>query len=373
MGRGFAGLRRSTAIGREVLDRLDALVVLATPDSEARITYVSPQAERQLKLGSAGGNATLVQLFDDSDRIRRQLQRLLAGQVKDHVELDYQAGDRQFVAKVILVKNTESQSEDCFVVQWREVSLRVRDDQQRRESDLHRSSVVTEAVSQIAAAVEELSVTAGEVAANTRVVKEAAESVNGKAAESRDIFFAAKGAIDEISRRMTETSATLARLSEKTKLIDAMVSTIQGIADQTNLLALNAAIEAARAGAAGRGFGVVADEVRQLASRARGAASEIAGRIAEVRNGTIEVSEGFEESFQEALRGATNAEAAAIALEDILTANRQVREMLLRINSATEQQEEATMEISNRLSGILVATEGTADDSRRRFGVREEL
>ncbi|WP_276963720.1 methyl-accepting chemotaxis protein [Ferrimicrobium acidiphilum] len=373
MGRGFAGLRRSTAIGREVLDRLDALVVLATPDSEARITYVSPQAERQLKLGSAGGNATLVQLFDDSDRIHRQLQRLLAGQVKDHVELDYHAGDRQFVAKVILVKNTESQSEDCFVVQWREVSLRVRDDQQRRESDLHRSSVVTEAVSQIAAAVEELSVTAGEVAANTRVVKEAAESVNGKAAESRDIFFAAKGAIDEISRRMTETSATLARLSEKTKLIDAMVSTIQGIADQTNLLALNAAIEAARAGAAGRGFGVVADEVRQLASRARGAASEIAGRIAEVRNGTIEVSEGFEESFQEALRGATNAEAAAIALEDILTANRQVREMLLRINSATEQQEEATMEISNRLSGILVATEGTADDSRRRFGVREEL
>ncbi|WP_298335811.1 methyl-accepting chemotaxis protein [Ferrimicrobium sp.] len=371
MGRAFAGLRRSGVPGREVLDHLEVLVALATPDGDAHITYVTPYAERQLRLSSVGGAGELHQLFQDPDRARRELQRLRTTQTLDLAELDYNVEGRQFVATIRLVRNTESGSEEYFLVQWREVTTHTRDDQRRRESDQHRSSVVTEAVSQIAAAVEELSVTAGEVAANTRVVKEAADSVNGRAAESRDVFFAAKGAIDEISRRMTETSATLARLSEKTKLIDAMVATIQSIADQTNLLALNAAIEAARAGTAGRGFGVVADEVRQLASRARGAASEITNRVAEVRSGTIEVGEGFEESFQEALRGATNAEAAAIALEDILTANRQVREMLLRINSATEQQEEATMEISNRLSGILAATEDADQGPKRRFGVRE--
>ncbi len=369
MVRGFAGIRRSSAMDKEVLDRLDALIMLATADTEARITYMNPSAERRLKLNSTGGESMLAELFDDPELARRQLHRLRAPGPPEQVELEYGAGDRRYMAKVSLVKDSESQSDLFFLVQLRDVSVRIRDDELRRESDQYRSTVVTEAVSQIAAAVEELSVTAGEVAMNTRVVKEAAESVNSKAAESRDIFFAAKGAIDEISRRMTETSATLARLSEKTKLIDAMVSTIQGIADQTNLLALNAAIEAARAGAAGRGFGVVADEVRQLASRARGAAAEIASRIAEVRSGTSEVSEGFEESFQEALRGTADAEAAAVALEDILTANRQVREMLLRINSATEQQEQATMEISNRLSGILVATEGSSEDSRRRFGV----
>ncbi|WP_298211625.1 methyl-accepting chemotaxis protein [Ferrimicrobium sp.] len=371
MGRGFAGLRRSSAPEREVLDLLDVPVALATPDSEARITYMNPSAERQLRLSSVGGNRELHELFQDPDRVRRELQRLRTTRPLDRVELDYAVEGRKFIATICLVRNAEAGSDECFLVQWREVAARIASDQRRRETDQHRSSVVTEAVSQIAAAVEELSVTAGEVAANTRVVKEAADSVNGRAAESRDVFFAAKGAIDEISRRMTETSATLARLSDKTKLIDAMVSTIQGIADQTNLLALNAAIEAARAGAAGRGFGVVADEVRQLAGRARGAASEITSRVAEVRSGTIEVAEGFEESFREALRGATNAEAAAVALEDILTANRQVREMLLRINSATEQQEEATMEISNRLSGILAATEDIDEGPKRRFGVRE--
>jgi uncharacterized coiled-coil DUF342 family protein len=372
MARGFSGLRRSAMMDRGVLDRLDAPIALATPDAEARVTYVNPSAERRLKLVVAGHDATLADLFPDAEFARRQLQRLRTERRQNQVELEYGSGDRHYIAKISLITDTDNQADECFLVQWRDVSVRVRDDELRRESNQYRSSAVAEAVSQIAAAVEELSVTAGEVAENTRVVKEAADSVNSKAAESRDVFFAAKGAIDEISRRMTETSATLARLSEKTKLIDAMVSTIQGIADQTNLLALNAAIEAARAGAAGRGFGVVADEVRQLASRARGAASEIASRIAEVRSGTTEVSEGFEESFQEALRGTADAEAAAVALEDILTANRQVREMLLRINSATEQQEQATMEISDRLSRILVATEGSAEDSERRFGVRVE-
>jgi len=366
MTRALQGLRRPRELGFEVVDELQAVVVVATPGPSPRVVRVSAGARRLLGPTAEEGER-LAALLPGVPSLEEDLRRLASSGRRGEVAIDHQGPQGLLRGRVTLVRDRTDGEALGYLVELAEdhegtpthVSM---------GSDLERDAVVTEAVSQIAAAVEELSVTAGEVASNTRVVKEAADTVKDRAGKGLDTFLEAKATIDGIAQRMSETAETLQRLSEKTKLIDSMVSTIQGIADQTNLLALNAAIEAARAGSAGKGFGVVADEVRQLAGRARGAATEIAQRIAEVRSGTFEVGEGFSQSLEEALKGNQSAAEAAVALQEILDSNSRVIDMLLRINSATEQQEQATMEISNRLSGIL----GAIQDRQARSASPEE-
>lgn len=155
-------------------------------------------------------------------------------------------------------------------------------------------------------------------------VSQSADSVSDSARTGQQAVEETIAAMDRVAAQVALSSSQVKVLDEKGQQIGAIVQTIQGIAEQTNLLALNAAIEAARAGEHGRGFAVVADEVRKLADQAGIAANEISGLIADVRSTVVQTVSAIESTNVEASAGSEKSAAAGKALEQIVNASEDV-------------------------------------------------
>ena len=153
---------------------------------------------------------------------------------------------------------------------------------------------------QVAASVEEMASTAGDMARNTQSLASTATEVNESAVRGGEIVSSSIQGMESVSSRMQESASRIQSLGQRSQEIGDIIGVIEDIAEQTNLLALNAAIEAARAGDQGRGFAVVADEVRKLAERTGKATKEIATVIESVQKGTNEAVYSMEAGTQEA-------------------------------------------------------------------------
>ncbi|MDX1635846.1 MAG: methyl-accepting chemotaxis protein [Marinobacter sp.] len=210
----------------------------------------------------------------------------------------------------------------------------------------------TEQSAQAATATNQMSATAQDIAASAAQAARAAEEATAEAASGKQAVNAAISATDLQNKVLGDTAHALSRLTKDVGSIAEAASVIHGISEQTNLLALNAAIEAARAGEAGRGFAVVADEVRSLSSKTQASAERIQQMIQTLEKATDEVVRSMSAGQEQAGRTAEHVTASGEAIERILMAIQRVQEMNDQIASAAEEQSAASEQINQSMNAI---------------------
>ncbi|MEE4127385.1 methyl-accepting chemotaxis protein [Pseudomonas viridiflava] len=207
-------------------------------------------------------------------------------------------------------------------------------------------------IEQAATAVNEMTSAVEEVARNATSTSEASRNATASAGDGRDLVLETVGAIERMSGDVKETAELIGNLANESRDIGKVLDVIRGLADQTNLLALNAAIEAARAGEAGRGFAVVADEVRALAHRTQQSTSEIERMIGSIQGGTEQAVTSMRNSTERAESTLSIAKGAGMALDTINIAVEEINERNLVIASAAEEQAQVAREVDRNLVNI---------------------
>jgi hemerythrin-like metal-binding protein len=225
----------------------------------------------------------------------------------------------------------------------------------------------------VATASEEMSATSGDIAQNCMLAAESAKRANDAADHGATVVENSIAVMKRIADRVKSSAATVTELGQKSDQIGAIVDTIQDIADQTNLLALNAAIEAARAGEQGRGFAVVADEVRALAERTTKATKEISEMIKVIQQNTQTAVSAMEEGVAEVHNGTDEAERSGEALRRIQDEINAVNLQVQQIATAAEEQTATTSEITGNMHQITEVVSGSVDRARDTYNAAQHL
>jgi len=207
----------------------------------------------------------------------------------------------------------------------------------------------------VAAAITQMSASTKEIANNVQLTADSAVQVNTDANEVSTIVTESIDSINSLSEQLNDASKVINALESDVEDIASVLDVIRAIAEQTNLLALNAAIEAARAGEQGRGFAVVADEVRALASRTQESTSQIQTTIERLQTGTNSAVKVMEESQIKSKKSVTNAEKSGKSINSILNSTEQINDMTSQIATAVEQQSAVSEEINNNINHIVTA------------------
>jgi len=215
-------------------------------------------------------------------------------------------------------------------------------------------------INSVASASEEMSKTTSEIAHNCVVAVKSSEQASSSANTGQAVIEETIRVMNRINDRVKESAEVIKNLGIRSDQIGEIVGLINDIADQTNLLALNAAIEAARAGEQGRGFAVVADEVRKLAERTSDATKEISETIQAMQTETKKAVSSMEEGVNEVAAGTSEAAKSGSALEEILLQINKVTSEINQIAVASEEETSATDEIAANIQQISIAMQETA-------------
>ena len=214
--------------------------------------------------------------------------------------------------------------------------------------------------STVATAGEEMSATSGDIAQNCQMAAEGAQLASQSAQHGATVVEKTVTVMGQIADKVHESAKTVESLGARSDQIGAIIGTIEDIADQTNLLALNAAIEAARAGEQGRGFAVVADEVRALAERTTRATREIGEMIKAIQGETKGAVAAMEQGVHQVESGTMEAAKSGVALRDILEQINAVAMQVNQIATAAEEQTATTGEISSNMQQITEVVQQTS-------------
>ncbi|MDR6607023.1 methyl-accepting chemotaxis protein [Pseudomonas synxantha] len=213
---------------------------------------------------------------------------------------------------------------------------------------------------QVATAMHEMTATVQEVARNAEEASQAAAAADGEAREGDKVVNEAIAQIERLASEVVRSTEAMSVLQQESDKIGSVMDVIKAVAEQTNLLALNAAIEAARAGEAGRGFAVVADEVRGLAQRTQKSTEEIEGLVAGLQNGTQQVSAVMNNSRVLTDSSVALTRKAGESLENITRTVSNIQSMNQQIAAAAEQQSAVAEEISRSIINVRDVSEQTA-------------
>ncbi len=238
------------------------------------------------------------------------------------------------------------------------------------ETDMHRQKMEVE---QVATAMNEMTATVQEVARNTAFTAEATATADGEVKNGKQVVDRTIVEINNLATKVEDAVSVIQKLAKDSEQIGSVVDVIRGIADQTNLLALNAAIEAARAGEQGRGFAVVADEVRSLANRTQTSTDEIQQMMQDLQNAAKNAEMVMEQGQEVALSGVDQAARAGDSLNSITTTVDTISDMTNQIATAAEEQSAVSDEINQNIVNINTTTEHTLNMTRESTAATQTL
>ncbi|MFK3975787.1 methyl-accepting chemotaxis protein [Shewanella vesiculosa] len=226
-------------------------------------------------------------------------------------------------------------------------------------------------IDQVVTAITEMSATAHDVAHNTNMVAEATHAASDNVGKAQDCVDTSLTEVSNLMTQIDNAAANVKSLSEQSKKINSVLSVIGGIAEQTNLLALNAAIEAARAGEQGRGFAVVADEVRNLASRTQTSTVEINEMLSELHKLVTKAVQAMEQSQASCLSSVESSRAISESLGAVTSSVTSINDMSTQIATAATEQSSVTEEINRNINSVqeivntlLAASQDASDMSK---------
>ncbi|MGL4776794.1 MAG: methyl-accepting chemotaxis protein, partial [Aeromonas veronii] len=220
-------------------------------------------------------------------------------------------------------------------------------------------------LNQLATAMNEMQATVQEVARNTNDAASAATSASDTAAQGSETVNDSIGRIEKVATAIEETALVIRQLGDDSRNIGMVLEVIQGIAEQTNLLALNAAIEAARAGEQGRGFAVVADEVRTLAKRTQDSTSQINHIISELQQRANEAGVTMQQSQDMMSETVHTAREVGASIAEISSSVNSISHMNIQIATATEEQGAVSEELNRNVVNISNASEEVATGAKQ--------
>lgn len=321
----------------------------------------------------SGVNSTLDAIIKPVQEGSGVLEIMAKGDLTPRVTGDYQ-GDHQILKNSI---NKMGESVSAILNQVKEaVAATASAANQISSSTEEMAAGAQEQSSQateVAGAVEEMTKTIYETTKNTGQATEASKNSGKVAKEGGKVVEETIHGMNRIAEVVRKSADTVQALGKSSDQIGEIVQVIDDIADQTNLLALNAAIEAARAGEQGRGFAVVADEVRKLAERTTKATKEIATMIKQIQKDTSGAVESMEQGTKEVEIGKQLAEKAGTSLQEIIHGAEQVVDIVTQVAAASEEQSSAAEQISKNIESISSVTQQSASGIQQIAHASEDL
>lgn len=303
----------------------------------------------------------------------RVLEKLASGDLTARVSGDFD-GDHGILIKSI---NTLAESMEAAISEVsRTVGITVQASSQISESAVQiaeGTQIQSDQSTEIASAIEEMTHTIFENTKNSSFASEAAKQAGQKAVEGGVTVGESISGMLKIAEIVDETAVTVEALGQSSREIGDIIQVIDDIADQTNLLALNAAIEAARAGEQGRGFAVVADEVRKLADKTSRATKEITTMIRTIQEETNSAVKSIKEGTTVVSNGKELAQKAEISLREIIHETDKVAELVSQVAVASEEQSATVEEISRSVEGISGVIQKSVDGTTMTAHAAEEL
>ncbi|MEJ2456563.1 MAG: methyl-accepting chemotaxis protein [Candidatus Thiodiazotropha sp.] len=301
------------------------------------------------------------------ERIVASMRDISSGSGDLTVRLDQRAKDELgqlagafnlFVEKLDSIMSQVGNSTDELATASEELSMITRDTRHGVEQQQGQ-------IQQVATAIEEMTATVKEVAKNTNVTAGAAREAGSQVDAGKQILARSASAVQQLSDRMSRSREVVDALQQDSTQVGTVLDVIRGIAEQTNLLALNAAIEAARAGEQGRGFAVVADEVRVLAQRTQESTEEIREIIESLQSRSHQTAQMLQENNGDIETTSELSGETQNAFTEIEDAVHRLLDMSTQIASATEEQASVTEEISKNVDNIHQVAQSTASGSEQ--------